>query len=80
MGQQIVKQKGVILAQKRQISNLGDVVLLKDTIIRKDSVAFKLLAKKYDKSQKKVKIFKNTTVIFSAISLILCGILFLLVK
>lgn len=70
-----------IIEQKdNQISDLGDVIILKDTIINKNRVSYLDLYDKYSKKEKKLKLFKNTTTIFGSISIILFAILVFIVK
>lgn len=70
-----------IIEQKdNQISDLGDVIILKDTIANKQRVSYLDLYDKYSKKEKKLKLFKNTTTIFGSISIILFAILVFIVK
>ena len=65
----------IIEVKDRQISNLGDVSRLKDTIIQKTQKEYLLLGKKLTKSEKKVRVYKNITAISVSIIFILTGLL-----
>lgn len=80
MGEEIRDLDGILQHKDMQIENLNDVIVLKDTIINKDRVSYLDLYQKYVKKDKKVKLFKNATVIFGSISLILCALFVLIIK
>jgi hypothetical protein len=77
MAKEIRGCDAIIEVKDRQIANLGDVSKQKDIIIEKHKVAILDLDKKYIKSQKKVKIFKNIAAISASIVFILTGLLFI---
>ena len=64
----------IIEVKDRQISNLGDVSRLKDTIIQKTQKEYLLLGKKLTKSEKKVRVYKNITAITFSIIVVLVGL------
>jgi len=64
----------IIEVKDRQIANLGDVSKLKDTIIQKTQKEYLILGKKYTKSEKKAKIYKNLTAISVSIIFVLTGL------
>lgn len=74
MAQEIRGCDAIIEFKDRQIATLGDVSKQKDTIIQKTNAAFIVLSKKLVKSEKKTKIYKNTTAILASIAFILTGL------
>jgi len=64
----------------RQISNLGDVLIIKDTVINKQRVSYLDLVDKYAKKEKRLKFYKTTTVTFLSTTAILILVFIALFK
>lgn len=75
-GQQLRTCEVINQQKDAQIEDLNSAMVLKDTIILKEKSAVLDLDKKYIKSEKKVKVFRNTTIIFIALSILLSTIVF----
>ena len=71
MGNEIRLGDEIIEVKDRQISNLGDVITLKDTVINKQRVSYLDLVDKYAKKEKRIRFYKTTTVTFISTTAIL---------
>ncbi len=75
--QEIKGLDAIIRYKDDQISGMGHELDLKDTIISKNHAYILKLYKQSENKDRKIKLFKNTTVIFGSISLILLGLFFI---
>lgn len=71
MAKELRGADAIIEHKDRQISNLGDVITLKDTVINKQRVSYLDLVDKYAKKEKRVRFYKTTTVTFISTTAIL---------
>lgn len=80
LGQENRDFYGIITQNNEQIDYLANILTIKDTIISKDKVSYLDIYEKYSKQQKKIRIYKNTTIIFASITAILILIATLVIK